>query len=258
VQADRRGWVVTVQAEFFGGFHLFQLWEVADIAFLVTIRYKRRIRRVKIGLLQSKRLYSKERKSAGKYPVPAIDRLFYLQRDPNQADLWGAFRTFYFDEQSKYLAIRHKEQIEAMTVFQKRSKIPISYLLYNPWDIPFSARVPQTVSASFGSAPPLGVRVMPSEPVMRYLISVNQNPSFKELKAVFKGLSPREKFGYESEPGWRLETWVTDLLLACKLGYTARNYLDEDIRSNLFGRTAPISAAVSIAISAPFDLPDNL
>src|SRR5262249_37196496 len=53
-------WTVWIETHFLGGMRHFMGWEIADIGVLVTFRHKGRLRRSKIALLQSKRLYADE------------------------------------------------------------------------------------------------------------------------------------------------------------------------------------------------------
>lgn len=244
---DKGQWIVTIQAEVFGGHQLYGLWEVADIAFFISIRHKKKIQRVKIGLLQSKRLYPKEIKKIGKFPLTAVDRLFFGQ---SQNDLFGKPKVFHFNDQCKYLKATDQQQLEAIQSFVKRSKISVDYLFYNPWQLPFNIRLPQTSVTSFSSSPPLGARVMPSDVVIKHVHLNNTAPSFNDLQGAFRSLPQEKTFG-SKEPGWRIENWISDLLLTCKLGYSADNFEDESIRENLFGRNHPISAAISITIDSP-------
>lgn len=249
VVQDKDKWVVTVQAEMFGGHRLYGLWEVADIAFFISIRHKKIIQKVKVGLLQSKRLYPREIKNASKFPLTAIDRAF-LHNKPEKLGLWERSKLFHFDESCKYLAALDKQQVEAIQGFYKKSNIPVDYLLYNPWQIPFNIRLPQTSIPSFGSSPSLGMRVVYADIVNKFVQINNKAPSFRDVKEAFAKLQQNQRFGFD-EPGWRIENWVSDLLLSCKLGYLADDYKDENITTYLFGRNRPISAAVSVAIDAP-------
>src|SRR5690242_12768113 len=50
------GWTVYIETHFLGGRRHFMNWEVADIGLLVIFRDRGRVLRIKVGLLQSKRL----------------------------------------------------------------------------------------------------------------------------------------------------------------------------------------------------------
>lgn len=53
-------WLVTIENHFLGGRRHFGGWEIADIGLLVFFRKAGKVLRSKVGLLQSKRLYSNE------------------------------------------------------------------------------------------------------------------------------------------------------------------------------------------------------
>jgi hypothetical protein len=52
---------------------------------------------------------------------------------------------------------------------------------------------------------------------------------------------------------WRLESWVADLVLACKLGRRFDESTQDKVSRLLERRTGPIGAAIAISIALPSD-----
>jgi len=163
-------------------------------------------------------------------------------------------RTFHFSAHSQYRALEYKgNQYGRVLEYQKDEAIPVHYFLYNPLQIPSSATLP--LSAPEGNSPTacdVGCRVVPATSLDQAMTSawkpVGYNPSYADVVAI---ATPH---AVASQAGWRLENFIVDLVIGCHEGYVAGNN-DPTRDSGLFrvfgGRTAPISAAVSITIDAP-------
>lgn len=70
------------------------------------------------------------------------------------------------------------------------------------------------------------------------------SPSYQDLCA-------HPTFQGEDIAGWRLERFVVELMLQCKVGRITDVRNDEALMRVFYRRTAPIAAAVSVTIDAP-------
>jgi len=81
----------------------------------------------------------------------------------------------------------------------------------------------------------------------------------KEVHAVLdtlkKGHSPTLKAIMEDGMAskWRLEEWIADHLLTCKVGQRFDDSNKEDVKRLLVRRTGPIGAAIAVSIALPND-----
>jgi hypothetical protein len=91
--------------------------------------------------------------------------------------------------------------------------------------------------------------VVPASDLRRALAkSANgYSPSYGDLKFMLP--SPFDE--PPNEVGWRLETFVADLLIQCKAGYIPLGPNDAGVGLVFAERGAPISAAISLTIDAP-------
>ena len=89
----------------------------------------------------------------------------------------------------------------------------------------------------------LGCRVFFSKEVHAVLDTLKKGHS-PTLKAVVAG-------GATSK--WRLEEWVADHLLICKVGQRFNESNKSDVSMLLERRTGPIGAAIAVSIALPND-----
>jgi len=253
--ADPGGWTVYIQTHFLGGRRHFRNWEVADIGLLVIFRDRGKVLRIKVGLLQSKRLYPIEQKQ-----LPDLREKFEigfgtLLHVPEAYQVLAGGRNFNFTKNSQYAALsKNSEQEKSLLEYSQSSGIPVYYLLYNPAEIPWSATVPATKLGAYPE-PKVGCRVVPAPVLSQKLTSVsNVHPSFGDLTQLGK------PFVGEHKAGWRLEHFVADLLLPCKEGYVVTGETDQVLERLFYRRSGPIAAAVALTIEAPdgveFELPE--
>jgi hypothetical protein len=254
--AGIEGWTVYIQTHFLGGRRHFYNWEVADIGLLIIFRDRGRVLRIKVGLLQSKRLYPREVNQLPDYKNRTRIGFATLLEDPEAFRQLAAGRTFTFEPNSEYLAIDNKgEQQRRLTAYQKMSKIPVYYLLYNPVDIPWSATVP-TVTLMPLPKNRIGCRVVPVNTLISALDEQSEgyHPKFSDM---FKLGEPFRK---EHISGWSLEYFVTDLMICGQQGHIASDETDHVLEQLFYNRSGPISAAIAVTIEAPegsdFLLPD--
>lgn len=241
------GWTVYIQTHFLGGRRHFYNWEVADIGLLVIFRDRGKVLRIKVGLLQSKRLYATETRALPDLPKKMRIGFGTLLHDPEAFRQLAAGRVFTLAEQSKYLAIsKDSDQQRALTAYQKMSGIPVYYLFYNPVAIPWSARVP---AADLTPLPDnaVGCRVVTAD-VLHSLIAQEKkgyHPTYKDL------LRLSAPFLDEHRAGWRLEHYVADELMRCSEGHVTSDETDHVLERLFYRRSGPISAAIAVTVEAP-------
>jgi hypothetical protein len=246
------GWLVRIDTHFLGGMrHFVHRFEIADIGVLVAFRQKGGLRRTKIALLQSKRLYPNEQP-----PDEAQRRLYeigfarLLEEDSVFRELTKQ-RSFTVNRDSKYkILIVGDGQYEAIRDYQKSSKIPVHYLFYNPATLPLSVTLP-TLGATKTAPPPcrVGIRVQPATDVRSALRRKPKGyqPSYLDLNAGSFAAGPHRA-------GWRLEHFIVNLLLGCTEGYIADSREDEGLQSVFIRRTGPLAAAIGINLDSPDEL----
>ncbi|MDQ4104908.1 MAG: hypothetical protein M3186_14785 [Actinomycetota bacterium] len=225
-------------------------WEIADIGLLVVFRQEGKVLRSKVALLQSKRLYPNEQELDEDTPIDYIigfGRLFHSDDD------WKAVtepRRFTFNEHSRYKALMiGVPQYNAIASYEDQRNIPIYYLLYNPRQIPSTAIVPLTAEQDTTGPCEVGCRIIPARQLRRALATQpdGHSPAYGELRA-----SLGAPFLADLHPtGWRLEHFVTDLLLECETGYIADSRSDGGLNYIFNRRSGPIAAALAITLDAP-------
>jgi hypothetical protein len=243
--AERVG--VLLESHWLGGRHMFDRWEIADIAFFVLLRRQGSLIARKVALLQTKRLYSQE------IPVTPLDEADYrigigrLADRTDRSVTLSAQRAFGFDRTSTYQATEagHRQIARIDEYFEARG-IPVYYGLYNPLTLPFNTEYP----ASGGRAPEclneIGCRVVPAEHVHEVIgkLQPGRSPTVDQLasRAAFDAGDPT------STIGWRLERFIADEVLRCRQGRMFEDLTDPNLSALLYRRSAPITAAITITI----------
>lgn len=246
------GWNVYLETHFLGGRAMFQNWEIADIGLLIQLRQHGKLVRVKTGLLQSKRLYPKELQA-----LPDLRRRYQegffalMPTDEGHREI-ARSRRFHFEPKSVYLAYQtNGEQEQRIRDYEQQRRIPVYYLFYNPRQVPWEATIPFTSRAPT-TRPPVGCRVVAA----RHLATAfaqrpkGEHPSYADVCAAL----PKHFRGNSRLGGWRVEDFIANELLACREGYVVTKQNDESLIGLFFGRSGPISAAVSLTIDAPRDV----
>lgn len=254
--ADVSGWTVYIQTHFLGGRRHFYNWEVADIGLLVIFRNRGKVLRIKVGLLQSKRLYPKEIKQIPDHLTHFQIGFATLLQRPEAFRALAAGRNFSFTKESKYLAVaKGSTQQRTLANYEKVSGIPIYYLFYNPVKLPWSATVP---TITLPQMPPvtIGCRVVRARALTTALTrkARGYHPTYSDvakLPAPFDGVHTG---------GWSLEHFVADELLRCNEGHIASGGTDDVLEQLFYRRSGPISAAIAVTIETPpgveFALPE--
>jgi hypothetical protein len=89
----------------------------------------------------------------------------------------------------------------------------------------------------------LGCRVFLSKEVHMVLDTLKKNHS-PSLSAIMAGGAAGK---------WRLEEWVADHLLTCKVGQCFDDSMENDVYMLLERRSGPIGAAIAVSIALPND-----
>lgn len=243
-------WIVRIDAHFIGGGRHFGTWEVADIGLMMVFRHKGKVVKSKIALLQSKKLYANTLKYTEESDYVrrfGLGRL--LVSDEEHLGLIED-KLLVFKDTSKYQALKKQsEQQETMGHFERRWETKMYYLFYNPIDIPHAVKMPMTSTPEFGENI-IGCRVLPKEQLDNALQKKASGyvPSYKDIK---NGV-PSKLSGEEFTSGWRLENFVSDLMLECKEGLVDDSPNFESLSILMNQKSRPMSCALSIT----FDIQD--
>ena len=240
-------WTVRIDIHYLGGRRHFDRWEVADIGVLLFLRWAGKLVRSKVALFQSKRLYPDsgdidEEEAADSHV--GFARL--VPAGPSVSPM-ATQHVFSFSEQSKYGALHVRDiQWRAIRQFQQARHIPVYYLLYNPWTIPFSQTFPLTHRPSLGKRSSVGCRIIPADVLMPSLSDrpESYSPQFREVCGLLRG-------SVRNRSGWRIEYFISRLFLGCTHGRVFQDLADDDIESLFFGRSGPIAAAIGINVEMP-------
>ncbi|WP_186052927.1 hypothetical protein [Burkholderia gladioli] len=237
---------VSLESHWLGGRHMFDRWEIADIAFFVILRRAGHLTARKVALLQTKRLYSKE------IPVAPIDPFDYQvgigrlvdRTDPTVP--MALQRRFRFEGQCTYAAMTAgHEQVRRIDQYERSRDIPVYYGFYNPLVVPYDADYPASDGHPPVASNEVGMRVLTARIVHAALASLDAGraPTFDGLTT--SQLDPTDA---ASEHGWRIENFVADEVLRCRQGRRFDSVTDERLSNLLYRRSAPIAAAITITI----------
>jgi hypothetical protein len=237
---------VSLESHWLGGRHLFDRWEIADIAFFVIIRRAGHLIARKVALLQTKRLYSKE------IPVAPIDPFDYrigigrlVDRTDPQVSM-ARQRRFRFEGQCTYAAMTAgHDQVQRIDRYEELRGIPVYYGFYNPLAVPYDADYPASNGCPPEAMNDVGMRVLTARTVHAALASLNvgRSPTFDGLTT-----SQVDPDDAESSHGWRIENFVADEVLRCRQGRRFDSVIDERLSDLLYRRSAPIAAAITMTI----------
>jgi hypothetical protein len=244
-------WTIRLDTHYLGGMRHWGSWEIADIGFLVLMRRGAKVLRSKIALLQSKRLYPVEEDYEEDKPIDYYRGYGRLWESDETFLRITQPREFHFREASRYKAlVVADDQYRSIKEYEQKHKIPVHYLLYHPLRIPSSQRLPlANMRRRRRGAGVVGCRVVPAAALRKALAKQadGYSPSYGDLKFLLS--SPFD--AAPNEVGWRLEGFVSDLLIQCKEGYIPTGHDDSGVNLVFTQRGAPISAAISLTIEAP-------
>lgn len=236
---------VVVESHWLGSRRMFGRWEIADIAIFIVLRQRGVLQQRKVALLQTKRLYANEIAGA---ELEDADFRIGIARIADRTDpTVSGQRTFTFDEHSRYRALQTQDdQTQRIDDYAKARGIPVYYGFHNPIQLPHRTLYPSPGGMSEAGDNQVGLRVMPAADVHATLagLSKGQSPSFQNLKRP----TPLDPEDEASDAGWRLERFVADEVLRCRQGTLFGDNTDPNLRALFFGRTGPITAAITVTV----------
>ncbi|MGY2808708.1 hypothetical protein [Bradyrhizobium sp. USDA 4506] len=245
---------VQIESHWLGGRRMWRRWEIADIAIFIILRRSGYLDSRKVALLQTKRLYSREIPVVG---LSLSDYVIGVGRIADRTDPSFPLsrpRSFTFDENCRYNALRHgpssepeeEPQPERIDNDTADSGIPVYYGFYNPPELPVFATYPHNSTALAPAQNIIGNRVQPAPAVHAVLagLPAGTAPSVADLKAS----SQFDDNDPQSQLGWRLENFIADEVLRCRQGKLFTDQSDENLRRLLYERSAPLMSAISITV----------
>jgi len=240
-------WVVKLDTHFLGSGHHWRQWEIADIGLLLMFRRRGELLRTKVALLQSKRLYPNEQKRGDEADYVGFGRL----HESDEAFLASlAPLNFTFKPESRYKALSIESgQYSAITDYEMLSQIPVYYFFYNPTHIPVTIELPCTTPDAPADDIKVGCRVLPAQ-VFRDDVA----PKLEGLTPSYADLCLAQSKPFDdadNTAGWRLDDFVVNRFMGCQTGYRVDTKTDTTLANLFGGRSAPISAAISINIDVP-------
>ncbi len=238
------GWAVRIDVHYLGGLRHFRNWEIADIGLLVFAKFRNNVTAQKVAVLQSKRLYPDHQNIVEETEEDyRIGFGGLLPAGPALPSI-ALHQTYNFSAQSRYRALRvDDDQYKAIAAYETQYALPVHYLLYNPWTVPVSYSFPLRSQPRLERRGNGGCRVIPSKLLRSALAGKSKPsvPSFDDLKVAVSKSRPHAH-------GWRLEHFMSNLLLKCKEGKVF-DRPDEGSMFALFNRrSGPIAAAVAVTV----------
>ncbi|MBE7465175.1 MAG: hypothetical protein HS116_16990 [Planctomycetes bacterium] len=243
-------WTVRIETHFLGGMKHFNGWEIADIGLLATFRKGGRLIKTKVALLQSKRLYPEEQTYEEATKIDYMTGFGSLLEKDAIAMHLAQPRNFGFTNKSKYSALKvNDDQYLAIDRYEDETKIPVYYLLYNPYEVPWSIELPLPSGLKIKAHAKETCKVLPAK-IVRAALSgkaTNYTPLFSDL--CHQSPMPGKK---RWPGGWKLEEFVGKQFIPCKQGYKSFEARTDESIYNVFNRrSGPIASAISINIEAP-------
>ena len=235
------GSVVKMEVHNIGGLRQYRRWEVADIGVLARVYRSGRLLAQKIGVLQAKRLYPKNRDVEEE---DAVDFLYGMNRfvlvDPTTR-LNILETTYEFDVECTYAQLKAgSNQAKAINQFNREGGETVYYLFYNPPVVPSRIEYPVRSRRKVDKVE-LGCRVYSTRDVNLVLSRLRDGTT--------PTLGALERAGPSSN--WHVETWAADLLLGCSVGQRITEGNEQRLERILLRRTGPIGAAILVSIDLP-------
>ena len=248
------GWTIRLDTHYLGGLRHWQQWEIADIGVLIMFRKHGKLIGSKTALLQSKRLYPQEQALDEDEIDDYVIGFARLYKDTIGSAILQP-RTFSLTKQSAYRALSvDDEQYKAIEAYETSTKVPVFYLLYNPWTLPWSVTLPIVGSPKKPSSKSVGTRVVPAARMRGALTGrpAGYHPTYDNLAS-----NAPPEFRDAHTGGWRLEHFIVDRLLSCKDGHRNPSMsIDAGLERVFYRRSGPIAAALSITIDSGDADPD--
>lgn len=236
------GWGIRIAAHFIGSIRHYRRYEIADIGVVIAYKRRKRVKKRKLILLQSKRLYPINN------DVLELDDFDYelglgmITRDEQYETSIFSRVTYEFNHDSIYGALRAKSnQCKMLAEHYQNTNIPVYYLLYNPNVVPWKTNYPRSADDLALTKRDLGARVFPSEDIDKTMRNYSRG---KPLK--FRDLC----IGYpetSNSCGWKLEDFFVDAV-RCRSGYVYGAHGDKGIRRLFSRKSGPIFCVIEITI----------
>jgi hypothetical protein len=193
----------------------------------------------RIGMLQTKRLFPKNNDVLDDDPEGfRYGMNAFLNRD-SRSPLAVLTRDFVFDDTCTYGSLNAgSDQIETINRLNSQFGEAVFYMFYNSSAVPITIHYPLRSKRQIKS-PKLGCRVFLSKEVHTVLNTLQKGRS-PTLKMIADG---------GASSNWRLEQWVADLVLTCKVGQRFDGNVQATVASILERRTGPIGAAIAVSIA---------
>ena len=189
-------------------------------------------------MLQAKRLYPRNNDVLDEDPEGFRYGLnAFLLPDPISA-LASMRVVFEFDDACRYGALLSgDDQCKTIKSFNQDFGPAVSYLFYNPADVPDTMHFPSTTYRTLVDAPPLGARVVNAADVHRVLDSLKDGhaPTLADVRNATSKHS-------------RLEEWAEDLL-RCHVGVPFDRSMDEMVERLIVRRSGPIGAVIAFSVA---------
>lgn len=232
---------VAIETHWLGGRRMYGRWEIADIAVLIIVRQAGKLEKRKVALLQTKRLYSRE------IPTTELDEIDYqigigrLADRPEPLFPISQQRAFSFDDDCVFGAMTSgSPQINRIDHYMAEKGIPVYYGFYCPLAVPYQGLYPRTSTDIIASENEFGCRIQ------------SANTVHKAMSVVVAGKAPALSELYDAPQdrilGWTLENFIADEVLTCREGRLFDQNKNVDLNALFYERSAPITAAISIAI----------
>jgi hypothetical protein len=192
-------------------------------------------------MLQTKRLFPKNNDVLDDDPEGfRYGMNAFLNRD-SRSPLAVLNRKFVFDETCVYGALKAgSEQVATINSLNRQFGESVFYMFYNPSTVPISIQYPVRSRRQIKNAK-LGCRVFSSNEVHTVLNTLEKGRS-PTLKMIVTG-------GKMSN--WRLESWIADFVLQCKLGKRFDEGMQDKVSMLLERRSGPIGVAIAVSIALP-------
>ena len=235
-------WSIRVDSIFTGAGRHYYSWEIADIAVFILFRSRGKVFKIKVALLQSKKIYPKglRKENDNNFRFTSLKELIKLE--DNFSKILKAKR-FNFNESCLYKGLKVKNaQWESINNYSKTTKIPVFYMFFNPTKIPLKSKFSEnsTISELENEA---GIRIIPESKMYETFKRKNRLPSYKDLK---NNINLRET--KDPEAGLRLEYFISEFLLESEEVYNSESINDEELDKLFQKRNGALQSAILINI----------
>jgi len=239
------GAVIEMDIHNIGGLRRLYSWETADIAILVFIYRDQHLVAQKIGLLQSKRMFPLNGDVDDADPVGFAYGMNRMLRSFQTSPLRLVNRKYEFNQDCSYSSIKAgDDQIKTIDSHNASFGESIYYLLYTPPTLPSAVLYPVVTRRRLPYKFDSGCLIYPASLLHGVLAKLEKGRSPTHLQLMEAAVGEQVS---------RLEAWVANSLLICKVGQPFGSDREEQVHLMLERRTGPIAAAIAISIALPPD-----